>query len=94
MTRNNTKNAAAAADMDAILAKLDALTEKLEALETLPGKMASLEKLLQDYSAKNASLQAEVKKKDATILEMRKQDKCTGAIQPQVERPRQQPPPP
>jgi hypothetical protein len=72
---SNTTTAAATAgtpaDYDTILAKLDSLTEKLEALESLPSRITALEKLLQESNDKAASLQAEVSKKDRVISDMK-----------------------
>jgi hypothetical protein len=77
MTRTGKTNATAAAqigtpaDYDTISAKLDFLTEKLEALESLPNRISALERLLQESNDKAASLQAEVNKKDRVISDMR-----------------------
>jgi hypothetical protein len=84
MTRTTNKNTAATgpaaaavegtssqADVNSILAKLDALTEKMEALESLPSRISALERLLQESTEKAASLQAEVNSKDKIIFDMK-----------------------
>ncbi len=63
-----------AGQYDAIMAKLsivNTVTEKLEAPEALPTKIASLNKLLQDANAKAGALQAEILDKDRTTSILR-----------------------
>jgi hypothetical protein len=47
---------------------LESLTDKLEALESLPSRISSL---LQESKAKAAALQAEIVKKDKIILDLK-----------------------
>ena len=53
-------SAAAIADIPDTNLQLEIIISKLTALETLPAKVAALEKLLQDSNAKNVALQKQV----------------------------------
>jgi hypothetical protein len=50
--------------------QLEIIIAKLTALETLPAKVAALEKLLQDSNAKNVALQKQVAAKDKIIADL------------------------
>ncbi len=63
-------SAAAIADIPDTNLQLEIIISKLTALETLPAKVAALEKLLQDSNAKNVALQKQVAAKDKIIADL------------------------
>ena len=63
-------SAAAIADIPDTNLQLEIIIAKLTALETLPAKVAALEKLLQDSNAKNVALQKQVAAKDKIIADL------------------------
>jgi hypothetical protein len=64
------KSAAAIADIPDTNTQLEVIISKLTALESLPAKVASLEKLLCYLKTENATLQKQIADKDKTIAEL------------------------
>ncbi len=63
---------------------LDSLTEKLEALESLPSRISSLKKLLQESTVQGVALQAEIVKQGQDHPRPEDQNQLIGTVQLQM----------
>jgi hypothetical protein len=69
-SKNTTTTAAAIAEIPDTNMQLELIISKLTALESLPAKVAALEKLLHESNARNTALQQQIATKDKLIADL------------------------